>query len=134
MILRRFDNGTTMAKLAYEVVAGELSALEGNLDAAISHLSRAVEMEDNLVYNEPSAWHIPPRQNLGAVLLKAKQYQEAEKVYLEDLKILRQNGWSLMGLYESLIAQGKSNEATAIMQEFNKAWQEADIDIKSSVY
>lgn len=128
-----FDNGTTIAKLAYEVVAGEIAALESNYSLAITHLENAVEMEDNLIYNEPSAWHIPPRQNLGAVLLKAGNYSEAEKIYLEDLDKLRQNGWSLMGLYESLMAQNKLDEATAIMQEFNTAWQDADIEIKTSI-
>lgn len=128
-----FDNGTTMAKLAYEVVAGELASLNREYNSAIDHLEKAVEMEDLLIYNEPTAWHIPPRQNLGATLLKAGKYKEAEKVYLEDLADLRQNGWSLMGLYESLIAQKKVDEALAIMQEFNKAWHDADIEIKTSV-
>ncbi|WP_250434476.1 tetratricopeptide repeat protein [Hanstruepera flava] len=128
-----FDTGTTIAKLAYEVVAGEIAALEGDLNLAIEHLEKAVEMEDNLIYNEPSAWHIPPRQNLGAVLLKAGKFQQAEAVYLEDLSDLRQNGWSLMGLHESLVAQGKQDEAAAIMQEFNTAWQYADIEIVTSV-
>ncbi|OMP31257.1 hypothetical protein [Mangrovimonas sp. DI 80] len=128
-----FDSGTTIAKLAYEVVAGELEAEKGDLDKAISHLEKAVEMEDNLVYNEPSEWHIPPRQNLGAVLMKAKKYKEAEKVYKKDLEILRQNGWSLMGLHQSLIAQGKTEEAQTILNEFNQAWSEADIRITTSV-
>lgn len=128
-----FDSGTTIAKLAYEVVAGELEAEKGNLDSAISHLEKAVEIEDNLVYNEPSEWHIPPRQNLGAVLLKAEQYEEAEKVYKQDLENLRQNGWSLIGLHKSLLAQDKIEEAQAILNEFNQAWSEADIRITSSV-
>lgn len=128
-----FDNGTTIAKLAYEVVAGEIALLDKNFNIAIKHFENAVEMEDNLIYNEPAAWYIPPRQNLGAALLKAGRYNEAENVYLDDLKDLRQNGWSLMGLYESLIAQEKLDEATAIMQEFNTAWQDADIEIKTSV-
>ena len=128
-----FDNGITIGKLAYEVVAGEIASLEENYDLAIQHMKKAVEMEDNLIYNEPAAWHIPPRQNLGAILLKAKRFNEAEQVYLEDLKKLRQNGWSLMGLHESLRAQNKLNEATAIMQEFNTAWEDADIDINTSI-
>lgn len=129
-----FDNGATIAKLAYQVVAGEIASLEGNYKLAIEHLNKAVEMESNLIYSEPSAWHIPPRQNLGAVLLKAGKYLEAEKVYHEDLTKLRQNGWSLMGLYESLMAQNRVDEAAAIMQEFNTAWQDADIEIKTSVF
>ena len=129
-----FDNGNTLAKLAYEIVAGEMAAKENNLEKAISHLEKAVEMEDHLIYNEPSAWHIPPRQNLGAVLLKAKKYAEAEAVYKKDLENLRQNGWSLMGLHQSLVAQGKTNEAQKVKTEYDLAWKYADIDVQSSIY
>jgi tetratricopeptide (TPR) repeat protein len=128
-----FDNGTTLAKLAYEVVAGEIATTENNYEKSIAHFKNAVKQEDALIYNEPSAWHIPPRQNLGAVLLKAKKYAEAENVYKEDLKDLRQNGWSLMGLYESLKAQGKMLEADKIKLEFDTAWEDADIEINTSV-
>lgn len=128
-----FDPSSTIAKLAYEVVAGELATANNNLDLAIEHLEKAVTMEDNLIYNEPAAWYIPTRQNLGAVLLKAKKYEAAEHIYKEDLKELRQNGWSLMGLYKSLIAQGKNKEAKTIKEEFDKAWKDADIVIDNSV-
>ena len=134
IIATGFDSGTTLAKLAYEVVAGEIASIEKNYEAAIAHLEKAVKMEDDLIYNEPSAWHIPPRQNLGAVLMKAKKYAEAEKVYYEDLKILRQNGWSLIGLSESLKAQGKFNEANKIKLEFDTAWRDADIQINTSIF
>lgn len=128
-----FDNGTTIAKLAFEVVSGEIALIQENYSLAIKHFEKAVEMEDNLIYNEPAAWYIPPRQNLGAALLKVGKYHEAELIYLEDLNDLRQNGWSLIGLYESLMAQEKLDEAAAIMQEFNTAWKDADIDINTSV-
>jgi tetratricopeptide (TPR) repeat protein len=128
-----FDNGTTISKLAFEVVAGELEALKGNYNSAITHLKSAVKMEDDLIYNEPAAWYIPPRQNLGAVLLKANKYKDAEQVFKEDLKDLRQNGWSLMGLYHSLKAQGKLDEANKIKQEFDTAWKDADIEIITSI-
>ncbi|WP_411767014.1 tetratricopeptide repeat protein [Winogradskyella sp. A3E31] len=121
------------ANIAYEVVAGELKAAKGNILEAIKHLEKAVEHEDNLTYTEPAAWHIPTRQNLGAVLMKAKKYEDAEIVYKQDLNILRQNGWSLTGLYNSLVAQGKTKEANAIKKEFSKAWKDADIEIETSV-
>ena len=121
------------ANIAYEVVAGELSALIGNLPKAIEHLKKAVAFEDELTYTEPAAWHIPTRQNLGAILMKSEKFEEAEKIYKEDLKVLRQNGWSLMGLYNSLVAQGKLKEAKAIIREFDKAWEHADIKITNSV-
>ena len=123
----------TIALVAYEVVAGELAALKGDFSTAIAHLEKAVVNEDKLIYTEPAAWHVPTRQNLGAVLLSAKKYSAAEKVYKDDLAILRQNGWSLIGLYNSYMAQGKTSEAEKIMQEFKIAWEHADIKIDKSV-
>ncbi|MCM4168839.1 hypothetical protein KCTC52924_02534 [Arenibacter antarcticus] len=122
-----------IAKVAYEVVAGELAAAEGNLTKAQEHLNKAVSFEEKIVYSEPAAWHIPVRQSLGAVLLKAEKYEEAEMRFKEDLEVLRQNGWSLMGLYHSLKAQNKIEEANEIKKEFDAAWQYADIAINNSV-
>jgi tetratricopeptide (TPR) repeat protein len=121
------------ANIAFEVVSGELEALKGNLPQAIEHLEKAVVFEDGLTYTEPAAWHIPTRQNLGSILLDAENYEAAEKIYREDLDILRQNGWSLMGLYKSLLAQGKNEEANVIKKEFDNAWKDADIEIDNSV-
>ncbi|WP_281540749.1 tetratricopeptide repeat protein [Maribacter aestuarii] len=133
LVAAGFDNSKTIGELAYEVVAGELAHLNGNLPKAIEHLKKAVELEDGLVYTEPAAWYIPVRQNLGAVLLRAEKYEEAEQIYKEDLEVLRQNGWSLMGLHQSLKAQGKMDEAETLKQEFDKAWEHADISIDTSI-
>lgn len=133
LIAAGFDSSKTIAELAYQVVAGELYALKGDLKKAQEHLEKAVAIEDGLIYTEPAAWYIPTRQNLGAILLKAQKPEEAEKIYKEDLELLRQNGWSLMGLYNSLEAQGKMDEALKIKKEYDKAWEKADIDINTSV-
>lgn len=133
LVASGFDPSSAIAEVAYAVVAGELAALEGEYDKAITHLKKAVELEDDLTYTEPSAWYIPPRQNLGAILLKANKYEEAEAVFKKDLEKLRQNGWSLMGLHKSLEAQGKDEEATKIKEEFKKAWQHADFEVHTSV-
>lgn len=121
------------ANIAYQIVAGELAAAKGEISKAIGHLQKAVAFEDGLTYTEPAAWHIPTRQNLGAVLMNAGNFEAAEKIFKEDLDVLRQNGWSLMGLHNSLKAQGKIKEAEAIKKEFDKAWQHADIEINTSV-
>lgn len=128
-----FDPGTMIAELAYEIVAGEYAFANDNTDKAIEHLKKAVEIEDSLTYNEPSAWHIPPRQNLGHILMKAEKYEEAEEIYREDLEVLRQNGWSLIGLHNALKAQDKMDEANTIKEEFNKAWKDADIKVTTSI-
>ena len=127
------NTSNRIANIAYEVVAGELHALKGNVSKSIEHLENAVEFEDALTYTEPAAWHIPTRQNLGAVLMNTGHFEEAEKIFREDLDILRQNGWSLMGLHNSLKEQGKLKEAQEIKTEFEQAWQHADIEINTSV-
>ncbi len=133
-VIANYTNPTSnIAKVAHEVVAGEVAAKEGDLLSAIEHLKKAVQLEDQLIYSEPSPWHIPSRQTLGAILMKAEKYSEAEKIYNEDLEQLRQNGWSLMGLYQSLKAQGKNDEANNIKKEFDKAWKHADVTIEASI-
>lgn len=122
-----------IAKVAFEVLAGEIEASKGNLTKAISHLERAVEFEDELPYDEPAVWYIPTRQTLGAILLKAENYVEAEKIYKQDLDYYRSNGWSLMGLYQSLLGQGKIEEAQKIKLQFDKSWEKSDIKITSSI-
>ncbi|MCE2612590.1 hypothetical protein LVD13_06375 [Flavobacteriaceae bacterium D16] len=128
------NSSDRIALIAYEVVSGELAHLEGNKRKAIEHLENAIAAEDGLTYTEPSAWHIPPRQNLGAILLEVGNYKEAEALYREDLKRLRQNGWSLYGLSQALAAQGKTSEAKAADKEFEKVWQYADVSIGRSAF
>lgn len=133
LIATPYNPSINFANIAYEVVAGELAYLKGNTKESIAHLKQAVEYEDALNYTEPAAWHVPTRQNLGAILMKTQQYKEAEKIYMEDLSVLRQNGWSLIGLHNSLKAQGNLKEAQKIKEEFDQAWQHADIQITASV-
>jgi len=133
LVATSFNSSKSIANIAFEVVAGELAALKDDIPNAIKHLENAVLLEDKLTYTEPAAWHIPTRQNLGAILMKARMYKEAEKIYNEDLDVLRQNGWSLMGLYKSLLAQDKLMEAKTIKHEFDKAWKDADIKISTSI-
>ncbi|WP_460189350.1 tetratricopeptide repeat protein [Urechidicola sp. KH5] len=122
-----------MAKVAMEILAGEIAATERNLDKAISHFESAVAFEDQLPYDEPTVWYIPTRQTLGFYLLKAKKYQKAESIYFQDLEYYRDNGWSLIGLHHSLIGQNKMNEAEMVKEKFEKVWELVDIEINSSI-
>jgi cytochrome c-type biogenesis protein CcmH/NrfG len=74
---------------------------------------------------------IPIRHSLGANLMKAGRFAEAEEVYREDLRRLPENGWSLYGLAETLKA-AKKPETAAVEARFKKAWAKADIHINSS--
>ena len=122
-----------ISKVAFHVLAGELAAASGDLEKGIEQLLLAVAFEDELPYDEPSVWYIPTRQVLGNLLIQNEQYEEAERIYREDLDYYRQNGWSLMGLYQSLKGQQKIKEAEEVMISFKMAWKHADIEIDSSV-
>ena len=99
---------------------------------ADGHLQEAVELEYELRYDEPPTWFYPCRQNLGAVLIEAGKYEEAEKVYRENLAEIPDNGWGLFGLHQALIKQNKTEEASEVEKKFNAAWQYSDVKLNSS--
>ncbi len=121
-----------MATIAVSILGGEIAAMKGDLAAATELLQQAVDIEDGLIYSEPRDWPQPARHSLGAVLLEAGEAAEAERVYLEDLEIHRDNGWSLYGLWKSLERQGKTAAATEARERFEKAWSGADFELTSS--
>ena len=84
------------------------------------------------MYQEPPDWYFSVRHSLGHVLVQAKRFTDAEQVYREDLVTFPENGWALMGLYNSLKGQGKAAEAAKVKKQFDEAWQWADININSS--
>ena len=62
-------------------------------------------------------------------LLTARMSQ----VYRDDLARLPENGWSLLGLAESLRKQNKNADEVAQTQaKFKKVWAKADLNITTS--
>lgn len=118
--------------IAERVLEAELIRKQGDRESAIKLLTEAVEIEDQLNYNEPPDWFFSVRHPLGAVLLENGQYAEAEAVYRDDLFFIPKNGWALNGLYQSLLAQNKNQEARAVQERFEDAWQYADIELSAS--
>ena len=129
-----FGNNPCKALLAVTtpMLEGEILIREGCLDEGLSQLRAAVKAEDALHYDEPPGWILPVRHSLGANLMQAGRYAEAEQVYREDLTRLPENGWSLFGLARSLELQKKSDEAAMIEARFQKVWSKADVRITSS--
>ncbi len=126
------NSAGSLIQIASEVAHGELEAKKKNYDEAIAHLRKAVEIEDKLRYDEPPTWFYPCRQNLGAVLIEAGRYAEAEKVYRENLVEVPENGWGLFGLQQALLKQNNTEEAADIGNRFRKAWKYADVKLTSS--
>ncbi len=121
-----------LGEIAAAMLEGEVAEKRGNGEAAIAAYTRAVEMEDSLLYSEPPDWPLPPRQYLGEAYLAAGRSKEAERTYREDLKRHRANGWSLHGLEKALRAQGKVAEADEVHRRFERAWQRAGLPLQAS--
>ena len=112
--------------IAMNMLEGELAFREGRLDDAWSALRRGIEAEDRLVYDEPPGWMLPVRHSMGALLMAAGEYAEAEQLYLEDQQRHPGNGWSLLGLKQALVAQGRGDEVAQVTTSLDKAWQRVD--------
>ncbi|PCI78452.1 MAG: hypothetical protein COB20_06670 [SAR86 cluster bacterium] len=118
--------------LAMHALLGEIEEAKGNFSAAILHYGHAVEFQDNLSYIEPPDWSQSIRLYLGAALLSAGQAEEAEAVYRKDLEWNQRNGWSTFGLYQSLEAQDREQEALLIKRQFDELWRNADVELERS--
>ena len=122
----------TLLKVAGEMLLGEILYRDGQSESSITSLRQAVRDEDQLPYTEPPSWIVPVRHSLGATLLDANHYADAEAVYREDLLRHPENGWALYGLAHSLQMQGKVAESKVAMARFREAWKDADFQISSS--
>ena len=129
-----FAAASSLTEIAENVLSAEIDARGGNYDTAILKLDRAVRVEDSLLYNEPPDWYFPVRQVLGAVLLEAGRPGEAEVVYWEDLRRNPDNGYSLFGLQQALLAQGDDRTAAEMGRRFQTAWAGADGKLTTSRY
>ncbi len=131
-VTERNNRGSDLLSITGNILRGEMLRSEGKLDEAIAVLELAVETHDGLEYAEPEALNFSARHWLGAALLEAGRYSDAERVYVGALEQHRHNGWSYFGLERALRAQDKISEADRIKAEFNRVWQRADIIIRSS--
>jgi tetratricopeptide (TPR) repeat protein len=127
------NNGAqTILTIITHMVEGELLVRDGETEAGLRELRAAVRVEDTLRYDEPPGWLIPVRHSLGASLMNAGRYADAEQVYRADMKRLPENGWSLFGLARSLRRQNKMKEAAGVEKRFKDIWKHADTTIASS--
>jgi pimeloyl-ACP methyl ester carboxylesterase/tetratricopeptide (TPR) repeat protein len=118
--------------VAIAAARGELLARRGDRAAAVAELRRGVALEDALLYDEPPAWHLPLRLQLGAVLLDANRPADAARAYREDLRRHPENGWALRGLQQALAAEGRHDEARAVAARLQRAWRAADVPLRAS--
>jgi tetratricopeptide (TPR) repeat protein len=120
--------------IAEHILLANTAFRQKKYNEAFTAIKNAVRAEDSLIYAEPNLWMLPARQYLGAFLLALNRSKEAEKVYREDLVWNPGNGWSLVGLYQSLKAQHKLQELNRIRRLYMHSFSKADELPAASAY
>ncbi len=129
--------------IAREMMRGEIEYRRGRFDTAFGHLWAAVELDDNLPYDEPWGWMQPTRHALAALLLEQDRVEEAAAVYRADLgyddTLSRacqhpDNVWSLHGYHECLQRLGQIQEAAIVKQRLDLALARTDVPITASCF
>jgi len=120
---------SAMFPIAENMLRGKIATARGQTKAAVEFLRLALDAEAALVYDEPDPWFVPVRESLGAALLRDKDPKSAEKVFRDDLKQHPNNLRALLGLAESLQAQGQVKAAAAARSQFDRARKQADVNV-----
>lgn len=114
--------GQAIVQTARLVASGRLAAARGELAGAAKAYEEAAAIQDSLSYMEPPYWYYPVRQSLGAVLLRAGQFDAAEQAFRASLVKTPQNGWALYGLRQLYLQRGDAKAAKAAEKALQGAW------------
>ena len=121
-----------LLQIGVRVLESEILASNSQFDKSITLLKQAIELEDALNYQEPPDWFFSVRHQLGNILLKAGRYEEAVKIYEEDLALLPKNGWALHGLRAAYSNLGDTENAELITDQLENVWAYADVELDGS--
>ncbi len=125
-----FNTAAAMFAVTDAVLDARVAWAKGDKTAALDAWTRAVAAQDALNYDEPPDWYYPVRESLGAALHLSGRYDEAERVFRDDLERNPRNGRSLFGLWQTLLAQKKTDAAAMVERQFTSAWVRADVRLK----
>jgi tetratricopeptide (TPR) repeat protein len=120
-----FNKASDIMTIAENQVRARNALVQGDTKTARQLLEQTLPIEDQLRYMEPPDWYLSTREALGGVLLTAGLYNEAEKVFRDDLQRAHRKGRSLYGLCKSLEKQNNKS-AQFVRRGFEKSWENAD--------
>jgi tetratricopeptide (TPR) repeat protein len=126
----RFHSAKDLLSIAAGILDGELRRSRGDLARAIDSFRQAARIHEALTYDEPEPLPFAPHHWLGAALLEAKRFEEAEQEYRTELRDHPKNGWSLFGLRKALEGRGLSTRD--VDAELQASWARADVWLRSS--
>jgi tetratricopeptide (TPR) repeat protein len=108
--------------VAAAVARGRWAMAQRDYRVAAGHFRSAAAIEATIPYMEPSYWHYPVQQSLGAALHLAGDQPGAISAFKAALVQTPGNGWALFGLARSEAAAGHKAEAAAAEAAFRRAW------------
>ncbi len=123
------NNCQQLVRIAELVLRGELLNQQGKFEAAEKALLAAIELEDQLLYNEPPDWFFSVRQHLGPIYLANQEFSKAEALYRQDLEKFPETGYALFGLAKALEGQQKMEEIKSVQERLENAWAYADFEL-----
>jgi tetratricopeptide (TPR) repeat protein len=126
----RVHSGRELLGIAAAILEGEIKRGAGDLAGAIQSFERAVSLDDGLMYDEPEPIPFAARPWLGAALVEAGRFEEAERVYRAELDDHPKNGWSLLGLKQALA--GRHQPTTDVDAALADSWARSDTWIRAS--
>jgi tetratricopeptide (TPR) repeat protein len=126
----RFHPARTLLGVLAGILDGEIERAERRLPDAIAAFERAVAMDDALVIDDPEPLPFAARHWLGAALIDARRFTDAERVYRADLSRHPHNGWSLVGLQQALRGQGKASRE--VDDDLRRSWARSDTTLRTS--
>jgi hypothetical protein len=112
------------------ILDGEMKRMAGDVTGAIAAFTTAAEIQEALIYDEPEPLPFSARHWLGATLIEARKFSEAEAVYRAELQHHPHNGWSLLGLQQALKGQSKTD--ASVDADFAASWSRSDTWIRAS--
>jgi len=122
------------AKVAEQILLGAIHLDRKLYEGAIRHFKAADSIEVNMTYNEPRDWLLNPKHYLGTAYLESGDAVNAEKIFRKDLVYNNENGWALIGLYQSLLKQKNNAGAKKILNRYKSAFRLSETKPQSAVY
>jgi len=126
----KFHTAKVLLGTLAAILEGEIDRAAGDVKGAIMAFERAVVLNDTIILDDPEPLPFPARHWLGAALLDARRFADAERVYRQDLVRHPHNAWSLLGLQLALKGQGK--DSADVDADLGRSWARADTRIRAS--
>ncbi len=123
---------TALVATAQAELGAEVAFAEDRVDAALALQETAVKASAGIDSYEPPMLASGPRLRMGGMLLRAKRFAAAEKVFRSDLKDHPKSGWALDGMAKALLGQGKQTEAQVAQREMASSWVLADKQLRAN--